>query len=69
MFTWGGSSLCRSLSTERGSPFMGKHFKCKVYTDGQLSFGVEVEESRPVAGIVLFAKTLERTSFDICLSM
>ena len=31
--------------------------------------GREVEESRPVAGIVLFIKTLERTSFGICLCM
>ena len=37
----GGNSLCRSLSTERGSPFMGKHFRCKVYTDGRLSFEAE----------------------------
>ena len=34
----GGNSLYRSLSTGRGLPFKGKHFKCRVYTDGWLSF-------------------------------
>ena len=53
----GGNSLCRSLSTGHGSPFMGKHFKCRVYTGGRLSFGGrEVEESRLVAGIVLLVR-------------
>ena len=31
--------------------------------------GPEVKESRPVAGIVFFVKTLEKTGFDICLCM
>ena len=34
-----------------------------------LIWGREVEESRLVAGVVLFVKTLERTSFGICLCM
>ena len=38
----GGNRLCRSLSTRRGSPFMGKHFRCKVYTGGRLSLGVAI---------------------------
>ena len=46
-----------------GSPFKGKHFRCKVYIKVYIIEGREIEESRPMAGIVLFAKTLERTSF------
>ena len=38
---WGGNSLYRSLSTGRDSPFIGKHFRCRVYTGGRLSFRVE----------------------------
>ena len=37
----GGNSLCKSLSTRRDSPLMGKYFRCRVYTSGQLSFGAE----------------------------
>ena len=32
-----------------------------------LIWGREFEEIQPVAGIVIFVKTLERTSFGICL--
>ena len=37
----GGNSLYRSLSTRHGSPFMGKHLRCRVYTGGRLSFEAE----------------------------
>ena len=38
----GGNSLYRSLSTGHDSSFMRKHFRCKVYTGGQLSLGVPI---------------------------
>ena len=37
---WGVASV-GIFSTGHGSPFMGKHFKCKVYTGRQLSFEAE----------------------------
>ena len=37
---WGVASV-GIFSTGHGSPFIGKHFRCKVYTGGRLSFGAE----------------------------
>ena len=34
---WGVASVGR-FSTRRGSPYMGKHFRCREYTGGRRSF-------------------------------
>ena len=37
-----GVALVGVSSTGRGSPFMGKIFRCKVYTGGRRSFEVAI---------------------------
>ena len=45
---------------------MGKHFKCRVYIDERLSFGVERLKRPTCSWYSSFCKTLEITRFGIC---
>ena len=39
-----GVALVGNILYWHGSPFMGKHFKCKVYTGGRRSFEAVIEK-------------------------
>ena len=53
-----GNSLYRILSTRHGSPFMGKHFRFKVYTGGQLSLGAAIVKKVELWLCNIFVKVL-----------